>query len=562
MSIVKDLLEKLEEIENPVVLDSMEDATGTNEVGEKEPIKEELDDNEEDDELGLYIINDRYMYDHYCYPAVKKIMANNGDDFDIDWFKIAVNGGRRYAKEIAPLHLDGDGYKKTAAYIREHYMNMAHDNMNHPDYKKNESEEKIAPSEIYDLAVKELPAEDIDHHATDLYLRKTDKSTALVDRLENKAMLSTFISNIEPHDTWYELPFCYPFIESVAGKLLEDFEETESQEVKDAIDLYKKNGLLLLDDEEGKKAYDVLFNAGYTMKKNNAGDVAHVVEFDRMKECMTGPVEPKKPLDEHPEDCECEDCKKARGSKLAQVGESKTESVNSNWEQIDADVRELLFEYSNFTNKDGVLKSIEAHIYRINDHEYKYEVYLGDAGSKDLLANGNSDFATECISLCIDSIKEVAATENVDIEHEVKPLEPDAEDIKFIQAETITEVSKDDADDVLAQRQLNALIADGKAAISGQEEDKEKADELVNKANKSILLNKKWKEAKGITESKTVVASFDNGLHEIVRCDKGYYNKYNITEGKAKFRTGFMHALPTALGALKKRFPEAEQDNK
>jgi hypothetical protein len=53
-----------------------------------------------------------------------------------------------------------------------------------------------------------LPAEDIDHHATDLYIRKTPESTKLINKLDNKALLSTFIDNID-HVTWYELPFCY-----------------------------------------------------------------------------------------------------------------------------------------------------------------------------------------------------------------------------------------------------------------------------------------------------------------------------------------------------------------
>ena len=47
---------------------------------------------------------------------------------------------------------------------------------------------------------------------------------------------------------------------------------------------------------------------------------------------------------------------------------------------------------------------------------------------------------------------------------------------------------------------------------------------------------------------------------EIVKCDKGYYNRYNIKEGKARFTTKCVESLPTALSALKKRFPKAEED--
>lgn len=66
----------------------------------------------------------------------------------------------------------------------------------------------------------------------------------------------------------------------------------------------------------------------------------------------------------------------------------------------------------------------------------------------------------------------------------------------------------------------------------------------------------------GLDESlnEEVIAKFDEGKHEIVKCDKGYYNRYNIKEGKARFTTKCVESLPTALSALKKRFPKAEED--
>ena len=71
--------------------------------------------------------------------------------------------------------------------------------------------EDINPGNIYDYAVKLLPADDIDHHESDLYIRKTPESTALINKMQYKdsGLLTTFRSNIAPHDTWYELPFCY-----------------------------------------------------------------------------------------------------------------------------------------------------------------------------------------------------------------------------------------------------------------------------------------------------------------------------------------------------------------
>ena len=71
-----------------------------------------------------------------------------------------------------------------------------------------EAEEKIEPGNIHAILVKELPAEDIDHHDSDLYVRKTPKSTEIINRLTTKSLLSTFKDQIDG-DIWYELPFCF-----------------------------------------------------------------------------------------------------------------------------------------------------------------------------------------------------------------------------------------------------------------------------------------------------------------------------------------------------------------
>lgn len=73
---------------------------------------------------------------------------------------------------------------------------------------------EIDPGNIYEKAKAILPEEDIDHHETDLYLRVSPKSTELVNSMKyrNSGMITTFKDNIDG-DMWYELPFCYPFIE-------------------------------------------------------------------------------------------------------------------------------------------------------------------------------------------------------------------------------------------------------------------------------------------------------------------------------------------------------------
>lgn len=71
----------------------------------------------------------------------------------------------------------------------------------------------LTPGTIYTAAVAALPACDIDHHNSDLYLRRTPAAVALVERLENKALLSVFRDS--DGVAWYELPFCFsPYTET------------------------------------------------------------------------------------------------------------------------------------------------------------------------------------------------------------------------------------------------------------------------------------------------------------------------------------------------------------
>lgn len=50
--------------------------------------------------------------------------------------------------------------------------------------------------------------QDIDHHASDLYLRKNAISDKLVAEYEYKSQVKTFSDNID-HVLWYEIPFAW-----------------------------------------------------------------------------------------------------------------------------------------------------------------------------------------------------------------------------------------------------------------------------------------------------------------------------------------------------------------
>lgn len=53
-----------------------------------------------------------------------------------------------------------------------------------------------------------IPAEHIDHWQSDLYLKVTPETTALVNKYRSKNNVTKFIDNIN-HEPWYEVPFAY-----------------------------------------------------------------------------------------------------------------------------------------------------------------------------------------------------------------------------------------------------------------------------------------------------------------------------------------------------------------
>ena len=68
--------------------------------------------------------------------------------------------------------------------------------------------EPIQPADVHAIAARELPPDHIDHHESDLYIKFSAKSRALMLRLSCKSLLTTFKSQIDGA-TWYELPMCY-----------------------------------------------------------------------------------------------------------------------------------------------------------------------------------------------------------------------------------------------------------------------------------------------------------------------------------------------------------------
>lgn len=67
----------------------------------------------------------------------------------------------------------------------------------------------LTPSTLYAAAVDLLPACEIDHHCSDLYIRVTPASKQLRNRYQYRRQVTIFTDAIDGV-LWYEFPFCYP----------------------------------------------------------------------------------------------------------------------------------------------------------------------------------------------------------------------------------------------------------------------------------------------------------------------------------------------------------------
>lgn len=66
----------------------------------------------------------------------------------------------------------------------------------------------ITPENVHEIAIKSMYEKFVDHHESDLYIKKTPVSRFIIDSMNNTSLLSTFIDSTDD-SVWYELPFCY-----------------------------------------------------------------------------------------------------------------------------------------------------------------------------------------------------------------------------------------------------------------------------------------------------------------------------------------------------------------
>lgn len=76
---------------------------------------------------------------------------------------------------------------------------------------------------IYAAALRVLPASDMDHHETDLYLKVSEASSALVASYDWRGNVEKFRSPLDGC-LWFDVPFAYTpaWIEKISGRETEN----------------------------------------------------------------------------------------------------------------------------------------------------------------------------------------------------------------------------------------------------------------------------------------------------------------------------------------------------
>ena len=73
---------------------------------------------------------------------------------------------------------------------------------------------KITTQNIYEEICKVTTPEERDHWQSDLYCKVTPATREIVNHYEYSCNVEMFTDNID-HELWYDIPFVYPYRESV-----------------------------------------------------------------------------------------------------------------------------------------------------------------------------------------------------------------------------------------------------------------------------------------------------------------------------------------------------------
>lgn len=546
---IKHLLEELEALElKPAemkkaeynVTDIKEPELDCPECEVKKLIKQ-FESLEEDDELGLFIINDGDIYRQYSSKAQKD--AKEGKD--VDWDKITAIGARKYYKEIDKTPFTPEELKNTAEYIKDYYINES---------KINEISNKLAntvagfrKANAYD-AKQRFRELDNEHMAE---LANIDK------KYTNKQIFSGEADkDIDEIDAKYEP------LENEQRKIIKKAEknadlmakrklrlsniknESKINEISDAL----KNKVAAIRQIDAEKANDeeneILRKYGPNNKqfkkarKNIVDKIKKLNKFGRKSNEIIGTKEYQQ-----------------LGGKFEKPGVVKNIEENEYGQYFDSlrknesKINEISQELADNVNTQRQVNALKAAVKYVNDKteenreeakELKdkaqannklYSKWKKAKGIKENILKDQKDAADE-YSIDYKAAQELFDKVKTMDKEEIIKIIPDP----FNEKEFFQSLSKPELIKLLLKKKFNT------------------AGEDLFLRNKNLLESKK--------EEPKIAGKFQDGkkVHEIIRTPEGEYKiRYDVKDGKAKTTTAGVKSLPVAIDALKKKCPKAEQ---
>ena len=537
---IKHLLEELEALElKPAemkkaeynVTDIKEPELDCPECEVKKLIKQ-FESLEEDDELGLFIINDGDIYRQYSSKAQKD--AKEGKD--VDWDKITAIGARKYYKEIDKTPFTPEELKNTAEYIKDYYINES---------KINEISDKLAntvanfrKANAYN-AEQRLRALDDEHTAEltkidnnytnrDIMLGKADKDIDYVNSkyepLENEQR--KIIKKAEKNADL----MAKRNSRKNESKINEISDKLASKVVSKRMDQYKKEG-----DELDKQAADVV-NAQNSLDPN----VREIEkEYGNNLDNFFGGIKQKahklyrtvnkraQRLNKENEYGQYFDSLRKNESKINEISQELADNVNT---QRQVNALKAAVKYVNDKTEENREEAKELRD-KAQANNKLYAKWKKAKGIKENILKDQKD-AADAYTVDYKAAQELFDKVKTMDKQDIIKIIPDP----FNEKEFFQSLSKAELIKLLLKKKFNT------------------AGEDLFLRNKNLLESKK--------EEPKVVGKFqdDKKVHEIIRTPEGDYKiRYDIKDGKAKTTTAGVKSLPVAINALKKKCPKAEQ---
>ena len=502
--------------------DKKMDESSNKEYFPLDELSQQVYDLEDDDELGLFIINDGDIYRQYSSKAQKD--AKEGKD--VDWDKITAIGARKYYKEIDKTPFTPEELKNTTEYIKDYYINES---------KMNEISDELASKVVSKrMAQYKKERDELDKQAADVVNAQNslDPNVGEIQK-EYSDNLDNFFGGIKQ-----KAHKLYRTINKRAQRL------GKENEYGQYFDSLRKNESKI--NEISQELADKVITQRKANMDNAVNKYANSLALQRKR--RQAPVqieEPKTALN------------------IAQAPEEEIEDDKILSTPLKNRLQKILD--LGFIDVTGP-KQKEKHIIMLQG-EHSGRGYRIDNSGETCIASALNNFGPTSDGAYRYG-KDMFRGDLADClvwvyENAKKHLD---RKFKNKNESKMNEISQETVDAVKAEREKDVVKKTKEYKQTGKEEDREIAKEAKDKLKKFNKLEKDWKKSKKIKESKEtsktiLVAKYQEGnnTHQIVRNDGKYMIRYNVNENKALSSYGPIDSLSVAIEALMKRCPKAEQ---